>query len=62
MELSRNEWELIVHALVAVTPSGGGGAIHSLSTKIAQAQRIEPELRRVLCMQAMATREFTGKE
>lgn len=33
-ELSRDEWDLIVSALLAVCPSGGGSDVHSLVRKI----------------------------
>lgn len=58
LELSGQEAQDIINALAAVTPSGGGGRLHSILLKLNAMTGLEPDDIAVVRMQITAEKEL----
>jgi hypothetical protein len=60
IDVTENEGALLLAALSAVTPSGGGGREHSLLQRLRGQTGIHPELELILQLQRQAYDEYKG--
>lgn len=58
LELSDQETQDIINALAAVTPSGGGGRLHSLLLTLTERTGLEPDDIATVRMQITAEKEL----